>query len=117
MRVENKFHRAEFIAKQEDIKRGAKKYVQVFTEIMEKINDFNSLILGQQLVQMGYALGVIAGASSDSGVEGFTLLLNGIKISLMGEDRKEAIQFAIWDKYGGLHTSEEGLIIKKGGEA
>ena len=86
-------------------------------KVMEATVDASDpMAVGKNMVYMGYAMGVIAGKSSDVGIEGFTILLNGIKISLKGEDRKEKMQFAIWDKEGDLHTSEEGYYTEKGGE-
>ena len=100
-----------------EIRRGGIKYVEAMVKVMEATVDASDpMAVGKNMVYMGYAMGVIAGKSSDVGIEGFTLLLNGIKISLKGEDRKEKIQFAIWDKEGDLHTSEEGYYTEKGGE-
>lgn len=100
-----------------EIRRGAIKYVEGMVKVMEATVDASDpMAVGKNMVYMGYAMGVIAGKSSDVGIEGFTLLLNGIKISLKGEDRKEKMQFAIWDKEGDLHTSEEGYYTEKGGE-
>ena len=100
-----------------EIRRGAIKYVEAMAKVMEATVDASDpMAVGKNMVYMGYAMGVIAGKSSDVGIEGFTLLLNGIKISLKGEDRKEKMQFAIWDKEGDLHTSEEGYYTKEGGE-
>lgn len=100
-----------------EIRRGAIKYVEAMVKVMEATVDASDpMAVGKNMVYMGYAMGVIAGKSSDVGIEGFTLLLNGIKISIKGEDRKEKMQFAIWDKEGDLHTSEEGYYTEKGGE-
>lgn len=100
-----------------EIRRGGIKYVEAMVKVMEATVDASDpMAVGKNMVYMGYAMGVIAGKSSDVGIEGFTLLLNGIKISLKGEDRKEKMQFAIWDKEGDLHTSEEGYYTEKGGE-
>ena len=100
-----------------EIRRGAIKYVGAMVKVMEAtVDGSDPMAVGKNMVYMGYAMGVIAGKSSDVGIEGFTLLLNGIKISLKGEDRKEKMQFAIWDKEGDLHTSEEGYYTEKGGE-
>ena len=100
-----------------EIRRGGIKYVEAMVKVMEATVDASDPMgVGKNMVYMGYAVGVIAGKSSDVSIEGFTLLLNGIKISLKGEDRKEKIQFAIWAKEGDLHTSEEGYYTEKGGE-
>lgn len=100
-----------------EIRRGGIKYVEAMVKVMEKTVDASDpMAVAKNMIYMGYAVGVIAGKSSDVGIEGFTLLLNGIKISLTGEQRNEKMQFAIWDKEGGLHTSEEGYYTKEGGE-
>lgn len=97
-----------------EIRRGSIKYVEAMVKVMEATIDASDpMAVGKNMVYMGYAMGVIAGKSSDVGIEGFTPLLNGIKISLEGEDRKEKMQFAIWDREGDLHTSDD---MKKGGE-
>ena len=85
-------------------------------EVMEKLKDASPIELAKELIKMGYAMGVIAGKYSDTGIEGFTVLLNGIMISIDAEDRKERIQYAVWDKNGVLHTSDEGFRVEKGGE-
>ena len=100
-----------------DIKRGASRYVAAMVNVLEKVDDSDPMNLGKEIVYMGYALGVVAGKSSDFGVEGFTVALNGLRISLEGEARKEEIQYPIWDKNGNLHTSEEGFRTAKGGES
>ena len=100
-----------------EIRRGGSKYVEAMVKVMEATVDASDpMAVEKIMVYMGYAMGVIAGKSSDVGIEGFTLLLNGIKISLEGEDRKEKMQFAVWDKEGELHTSEEGYYTEEGGE-
>ena len=100
-----------------EIRRGAIKYVEAVAKVMEATVDASDpMAVGKNMVYMGYAMGVIAGKSSDVGIEGFTLLLNGIMISMQGEDREEKMQYAIWDKEGDLHTSEEGYYTEKGGE-
>lgn len=99
-----------------EIRKGAIKYVESLTNVLEKCEEKSPFGVVKEIVMMGYATGVVAGKLSDSGIEGFTLLLNGIKISMHCEQRKEAMQFAIWDKDGRLHTSEEGFQIKEGGQ-
>ena len=117
MSKNGKFSRRVWKSSLEEIRRGGIKYVEAMVKVMEKTVDASDpMAVAKNMVYMGYAMGVIAGKSSDVGIEGFSLLLNGIKISLEGEERKEKIQFAVWDKEGGLHTSEEGYYTKKGGE-
>ena len=113
----SKFKKGVWVSSAGEIRRGAIKYVEAMVKVMEATIDASDpMAVGKNMVYMGYAMGVIAGKSSDVGIEGFTLLLNGIKISLKGEDRKEKMQFAVWDKEGDLHTSEEGYYTKEGGE-
>lgn len=99
-----------------DIRRGAVRYVDVMTWVWEQNVGPDVISVGKELQCMGYALGVFAGKYSDFGIEGFTLALSGVSISLKGENRKEEIHFAIWDINGNLHTSEEGFRTEKGGE-
>ena len=113
----SKFKKGVWESSAGEIRRGAIKYVEAMVKVMEATIDASDpMAVGKNMVYMGYAMGVIAGKSSDVGIEGFTLLLNGIKISLKGEDRKEKMQFAVWDKEGDLHTSEEAYYTKEGGE-
>ena len=113
----SKFKKGVWEASLGEVRRGAIKYVEAMVKVMEATVDASDpMAVGKNMVYMGYAMCVIAGKSSDVGIEGFTLLLNGIKISLKGEDRKEKMQFAVWDKEGDLHTSEEGYYTKEGGE-
>ena len=99
-----------------EIRKGGAKYVDAFLKIWDKIEFKNPFEFGKEMVFLGYAIGVVAGKLSDTGMEGFTLVLNGIKISLNGEERKEELQYALWDKEGNLHTSEEGFKIHEEGE-
>ena len=98
-----------------ELKKGAKKYVGAFIDLLVKLEFHDPKSLGKEMLMIGYAAGVTAGKWSDAGLEGFSLLLNGIKLSMECEDRKEEINFAIWDKKGNLHTSEEGIKREKGG--
>ena len=116
MNGKGKFNRAVWLSTTDDLRKGALKYVEALAKVMEKIEDKDPMAAGINMVYIGYAAGVIAGMASDYGVEGFTSLLNGINISLQGEGRKEMMQYAIWDKEGDLHTSEEGYYTEKGGE-
>lgn len=100
-----------------EIRQSAIEYVEAMLKVMEeKVDASDPRAVAKNMIYMGYAMGVIAGKSSDVGIEGFTLLLNGIKISLQGEKRNEKIQFAVWNMNGDLHTSDEGYYTKKGGE-
>lgn len=99
-----------------EMRRGAIKYAEALTKVMEQEMENSPISIGKGLIMMGYAMGVVAGKANDIGIEGFSLVLNGIKMSMLGEDRKEEIQFAVWDKNGDLHTSEEGFQTKEGGD-
>ncbi len=99
-----------------DVRKESVKYVEAMVKVMEKIDTSDPMAIGMNMVYIGYAAGVFAGKTNDCGVEGFTSLLNGIMISMQGEDREEKMQWAIWDKEGDLHTSEEGCYTEKGGE-
>lgn len=117
MSEKGRFKRGVWVSSIGEIRKGATKYVEAMVKVMEEMDDeSNPLAVGMNLIYIGYAVGVIAGKTSDVGIEGFTSLLNGIRISLKGEDREEKIQYAIWDKEGDLHTSEEGYHTEEGGE-
>ena len=111
-----KFTGKEYSTSVSEMRNGAKKYIEGIYEILKKLSDVDVETMVKEMACMGYAVGVVAGELSDAGIEGFTLLLEGVRISLDVEDRKEKIQYAIWDKDGDLHTSEEGFRRKKGGE-
>ena len=100
-----------------EVRSGAVKYVDAITKVFEGLDINNPMQLAKEAVFMGYATGVILGKFCDVGIEGFTLMFNGIRISLEGEDRKEKLLFAIWDREGNLHTSEEGFRTEKGGKS
>ena len=97
-----------------EVRSGARKYVQVIFQELVKLDAVSITDVAKNIVMMGYAMGVIAGKLSDCGVEGYTLLLDGIKLSLDFEGRKEKMLYAIWDKNGDLHSSEEGYRMEKG---
>ena len=117
MSKNGKFNRRAWETSLGEVRQGAIKFVEAMANVMEATVDASDpMSVAMNMFYMGYAVGVIAGKSSDVGIECFTLLLNGIKVSLTGEQRKEMMQFAIWDKRGDLHTSEEGFYTKEGGE-
>lgn len=100
-----------------EIKGGAGRYISSILKELEKLDKKARIEeIAAEVMYMAYGLGVIAGKLSDMGVEGFTVALNGIKMSIDGEDRSEEINFAVWDKEGNLHTSEDGFKMEKGGE-
>ena len=99
-----------------ELRQGASRYVGDFIEVMKEQVEANDKPLHQmakEMVQIGYAAGVVAGKMSDVGIEGFTLLLRGIELSMQVEKRAERMQYAVLDKDGNLHTSDD---MKKGGE-
>ena len=99
-----------------ELRQGASRYVGDFIEVMKEQVEANDKTLHQmakEMVQIGYAAGVVAGKMSDVGIEGFTLLLRGIELSMQVEKRAERMQYAVWDKESNLHTSDD---MKKGGE-
>lgn len=100
-----------------ELRSGAAKYVDAIVEVLEKSKGSDMMAIGMEITCIGYAVGVIASKCSDIGMGGLTILMNGIKGSLIIEKRKEEIQFAIWEKNGELHTSEEGWKIVEGGES
>lgn len=115
----SKYKRGEWHGTFGEVRRGASRYVHAVVKPMEELEIFEKIdiqSIAKEMVFMGYAMGVMAGKYSDMGIEGFTLLLKGIKLSLEGEDRKEKILYGIYDKNGVLHTSEEGYRKEKGGE-
>ena len=103
-----------------EVRQLAIKYVEAILTVMEKdsktCSDNSILQACKHVLSLGYAIGVVAGKLSNCGVEGFLLVLNGIRISIIGEKRKEKIQYAVWDMNGDLHTSEEGTKMEEGGE-
>ena len=117
MKENDQYRRLEWQTTMGEVRQGAIKYVEAMVEVMKKLKDASPIEFAKELTKMGYAMGVIAGKYSDSGLEGFTILLNGIMISMDSEDRKERMQYAVWDKNGVLHTSDEGFRVKKGGES
>lgn len=102
-----------------EIRAGAKKYVEAIIHILEKMDMHTDPIeVGKEVVYMGYAMGVVAGKMSDVGLEGFTMALQGMEISMILGERKEKMQYAVWDKNGDLHTSDDAFkVVKEGGES
>ena len=116
MKENDQYRRLEWQTTMGEVRQGAIKYVEAMVHVMEELKDAGPIALAKEMTKMGFAMGVIAGKYSDVGIEGYTLLLNGIMISLDAEDRKEKMQFAVWDKDGDLHTSDEGFRVEKGGD-
>lgn len=102
-----------------EIRAGAQKYVEAIIHILEKMDKHTGPFeFGKEVVFMGYAVGVVAGKMSDVGLEGFTMVLQGVEMSMVLEKRKEKMQYAVWDKDGELHTSDEMFKVdKEGGES
>lgn len=101
-----------------ELRQGASKFVEALCVVLKSVvaDDKPLHQMAMEMVQIGYAAGVVAGKISDVGIEGFTLLLTGIELSMQVEKRAESMQYAVWDKNGDLHTSEEEYRKKKGGE-
>lgn len=98
-----------------ELRQGALRYVDALAGVLKQVvvDDKPLHQVASEMLQIGYAAGVIAGKMSDVGIEGFTLLLRGIELSMSVEERAERMQYAVWDKDGDLRTSDE---MKKGGE-
>lgn len=111
---DEKFKRKVWNATLGELRRGSVKYVEAILPILENLEKESVEEIAKNMTMIGYAMGVLAGRLSDSGIEGFTLILSGIKASVDGENRKEKMLYAIWDKYGDLHSSEEGYRMRKG---
>lgn len=102
-----------------EIRAGASKYVDAIIHILEKMDKHSGPTeFGKEVLFMGYAVGVVAGKMSDVGLEGFTMILQGVEMSMVLEKRKEKMQYAVWDNEGDLHTSDEMFkVVKEGGES
>lgn len=103
-----------------ELRQGALRYVEAIAGMMKEqveANDKPLHKIAKEMLHIGYAAGVAAGELSDVGIEGFTLLLRGIELSMHVEERAERMQYAVWDKEGDLHTSEEGYRKEKGGQS
>lgn len=109
-------HEGHMVIGSAELRQGASRYVDAFAGVLDQVvaGDKPLHQIATEILQMGYAVGVVAGKLSDVGIEGFTLILRGIELSMSVEERAERMQYAVWDKDGDLHTSDE---MKKGGEA
>lgn len=98
-----------------ELRQGASRYVAALAGVLAQVEVGDKPLhqIAKEMLQIGYAAGVVAGKLSDVGIEGFTLLLRGIELSMQVEERAERMQYAVWDKDGDLHTSDE---MKRGGE-
>ena len=99
-----------------EIRKGATKYILAFLKLNEELDESDVKKIGEEAVYLGYAMGVIGAAYNDRGIEAYSLILNAMNIAIHAEERKEAMQFAVWDKYGNLYTSDEGFK-QEGGES
>ena len=99
-----------------EIREGAKKYILAFINLNKELDESDLKKIGAEAVYLGYAMGVIGAAYNERGVEGYSMMLNAMNIAIHAEKRKEAIMFAVWDKYGNLYTSDEGFK-QEGGES
>ena len=112
------YKRIEWRTTNREMREGSAKYVEAIAKILEKLSSARNPmeVLAKEIVLMGYAVGVIAGKASDAGIVAYVLLLDGIMLSLHGEERKEKMIYAIWDQNGVLYSSEEGAHVEEGGE-
>ena len=108
-------HEGHMVIGAAELRHGASRYVGAITSVLDQVVTGDKPLhqVASEMLQMGYAVGVVAGKLSDIGIEGFTLILRGIELSMQVEERAERIQYAVWDKDGDLHTSDD---MKKGGE-
>ena len=114
MSKNGKFKRVKWETSLGEVRQGAIKFVEAMANVMEATVDASDpMAVAKNMIYIGYAAGVVAGKMSDVGIEGFTLLLRGIELSMQVEKRAERMQYAVWDKDGNLHTSDD---MKKGGE-
>lgn len=118
--MKNRNHIGRFETYSNELRLGAAKYVTALCKVMEELagkeksNPMEMMKdIALELLKIGYAAGVVAGKTSDVGIEGFTLILRGIELSMVVEERAERMQYAVWDKEGYLHTSDD---MKEGGE-
>lgn len=102
---------------------GARKYIDAILPVIKEVYDkkdngrLSALDCAKELFNLGFAMGDVAAAYSDLGIEGYTAVLQGMEIFLMIGERKEEMQYAVWDKEGNLHTSDDMMNINlKGGE-
>lgn len=119
--MKNHSHIRRMEVSSKEFRAGASEYVTALIKVLEKLDEkeeSNQMemvkAIAIEMMKIGYAAGVIAGKCSDVGIEGFTLLLRGIELSMEIEERAERMQYAVWDKDGDLRTSDD---MKKGGQA
>lgn len=118
--MKNSSHIGRMELSSKELRAGAREYVTALYKVLVKLAEkemSNPMVRAKtiaiELVKIGYAAGVVAGKTSDVGVEGYTLILRGIEMSMQIEERAERMQYAVWDKDGDLHTSDD---MKEGGE-
>lgn len=106
-----------------EIMEGARKYIEAILPVIKEVYDkgdgrLSASDCAKELMYLGCAMGDIAAAYSDLGIEGYTAVLQGMEVFLTIGGRKEKMQYAVWDKEGNLHTSDDMMNINsKGGEA
>ena len=113
--MSKRYHEGHMEIGDAELRQGASRYVGALIGVLEQVvaDDKTLHQMAKEMIQIGYAAGVVAGKISDVGIEGFTLLLRGIELSMEVEERAERMQYAVWDKNGNLHTSDD---MKRGGE-
>lgn len=113
--MSKRYHEGHMEIGSAELRQGASRYVDALIGVLKQVvaDDKPLHQMAKEMIQIGYAAGVVAGETSDVGIEGFTLLLRGIELSMQVEERAERMQYAVWDKNGNLHTSDD---MKRGGE-
>ncbi|MBQ6227707.1 MAG: hypothetical protein IJK08_03970 [Prevotella sp.] len=98
-----------------ELRQGALRYVGALAGVLVQVEAGDKPLhqMAKEMILIGYAAGFVAEKLSDVGIEGYTLVLRGIELSMQVEERAERMQYAVWDKDGDLHTSDD---MKKGGE-
>lgn len=117
MSKDDKYKKIKVVLSSQKLRRSAKKYIKAIEDVLEGCISSSDPANGPiEVLSMGYAMGVVAATLSDLGTEGYTLLLDGMAASMHVEERKEKLMYAVLDKNGILHTSDECFTIVKGGE-
>jgi len=106
-----------------EVMAGARKYIDAILPVIKDVYDkkdngrLSASDCAKELLYIGCAMSDVAAAYSDLGIEGYTTVLQGMDLALTIGERKEKMQYAVWDKEGNLHTSDDMMNINlKGGE-
>lgn len=113
-----------FRVTKKEMMAGTRKYIEAILPVIKEVYDkkdngrLSASDCAKELMYLGCAMGDLAVAYSDLGIEGYTAVLQGMEVFLTIGGRKEKMQYAVWDKEGNLHTSDDMMNINsKGGEA